>query len=106
MQTRQFSQPFVVPAGVGSGFIYDDQGHILTNDHVIEGAQQILVSLPDKRSFPGTVVGTDPQDDLAVIQIQGDNLPVAQLGDSSQLQVGDWVVTIGNALALPGGLEP
>jgi S1-C subfamily serine protease len=103
VQTSQFNQPFVVPAGVGSGVIYDSQGHILTNNHVIEGAQQILVSLPDKRSFPGKVVGADPQTDLAVLQIQGDNLPVAQLGDSNQLQVGDWVVAIGNALALPGG---
>ena len=90
VQTSQFNQPFVVPAGVGSGVIYDSQGHILTNNHVIEGAQQILVSLPDKRSFPGKVVGADPQTDLAVLQIQGDNLPVAQLGDSGQLQVGDW----------------
>jgi serine protease Do len=103
VQTSQFNQPFVVPAGVGSGVIYDSQGHILTNNHVIEGAQQILVSLPDKRSFPGKVVGADPQTDLAVLQIHGDNLPVAQLGDSGQLQVGDWVVAIGNALALPGG---
>jgi serine protease Do len=103
VQTGQFNQPFVVPAGVGSGVIYDNQGHILTNNHVIEGAQQLLVSLPDKRSFPATLVGADPQTDLAVVQIQGDNLPVAQLGDSSQLQVGDWVVAIGNALALPGG---
>ena len=91
------------PAGVGSGVIYDNQGHILTNNHVIEGAQQLLVSLPDKRSFPAKLVGADPQTDLAVVQIQGDNLPVAQLGDSRQLQVGDWVVAIGNALALPGG---
>jgi serine protease Do len=103
VQTSQFNQPFVVPAGVGSGVIYDNQGHILTNNHVIEGAQQLLVSLPDKRSFPAKLVGADPQTDLAVVQIQGDNLPVAQLGDSSQLQVGDWVVAIGNALALPGG---
>jgi hypothetical protein len=103
VQVSQFNQPFVVPAGVGSGVIYDSQGHILTNNHVIEGAQQILVSLPDKRSFPGKVVGSDPQTDLAVLQIHGDNLPVAQLGDSGQLQVGDWVVAIGNALALPGG---
>ena len=103
VQTSQFAQPFVVPAGVGSGVIYDNQGHILTNNHVVEGAQQLLVSLPDKRSFPAKLVGADPQTDLAVVQIQGDNLPVAQLGDSRQLQVGDWVVAIGNALALPGG---
>lgn len=103
IQTSQFNQPFVVPAGVGSGVIYDSQGHILTNNHVIEGAQQLLVSLPDKRSFPARLVGADPQTDLAVVQIQADNLPVAKLGDSNQLQVGDWVVAIGNALALPGG---
>jgi S1-C subfamily serine protease len=103
IQTSRYNQPFVVPAGVGSGVIYDNQGHILTNNHVIEGAQQLLVSLPDKRSFPAKLVGADPQTDLAVLQIQGDNLPVAELGDSSQLQVGDWVVAIGNALALPGG---
>ena len=103
VQTGQFNQPFVVPAGVGSGIIYDNQGHILTNNHVVEGAQQLLVSLPDKRSLQATLVGADPQTDLAVIQVQGDNLPTAQLGDSTQLQVGDWVVAIGNALALPGG---
>jgi len=103
VQIGQFNQPFVVPAGVGSGVIYDNQGHVLTNNHVIEGAQQILVSLPDKRSFPGKMVGADPQTDLAVLQISGQDLPVARLGDSSQLAVGDWVVAIGNALALPGG---
>ena len=103
VQIGQLNQPFAVPAGVGSGVIYDDQGHILTNNHVVAGAAQLLVSLPDGRSLPGTLVGADPQTDLAVVQIHGDNLPVAQLGDSSQLQVGDWVVAIGNALALPGG---
>jgi S1-C subfamily serine protease len=88
---------------VGSGVIYDAQGHVLTNEHVVSGAQQLQVSFPDKRSFAAQLVGTDPQTDLAVIQVQADNLPVATLGDSSQLQVGDWVVAIGNALALPGG---
>jgi serine protease Do len=102
-QFGQFSQPFTTPAGVGSGVIYDSQGHILTNDHVIVGAQRLLVTLPDGRSFPGKVIGADPQTDLAVVQISGSNLPVAVMGDTSQLQVGDWVVAIGNALALPGG---
>jgi serine protease Do len=92
-----------VPSGVGSGVIYDDQGHILTNNHVVAGAQQLQVSLPDRRSFPATLVGADPQTDLAVVQVQGNGLPVASLGDSSRLAVGDWVVAIGNALALPGG---
>src|SRR5687767_699766 len=103
VQAQQFDQPFTVPAGVGSGVIYDQQGHILTNNHVVDGAQTLLVGLPDGRSFPGKLVGADPQTDLAVLQISGDNLPVAELGDSRQLQVGDWVVAIGNALSLPGG---
>ena len=98
-----FSQSVTQQTGVGSGVIYDSQGHILTNNHVVEGADKLTVALPDGRSFDGKVVGTDPDTDLAVVQIQGDNLPVAQLGDSSQLGVGDWVVAIGNALALPGG---
>src|SRR5215208_6276244 len=89
VETGRLTQPFTVPAGVGSGMIYDDQGHVLTNDHVVDGASSLLVSLPDGRSFKTTIVGRDP--------------PVAQLGDSDQLQVGDWVVAIGNALALPGG---
>ena len=103
VQFDQLNNPFTIPAGVGSGAIYDGQGHILTNNHVVEGAQQLLVSLPDGRSFPGRLVGADPQTDLAVVQISGDNLPVAELGNSAQVQVGDWVVAIGNALALPGG---
>src|SRR5690606_38074161 len=61
VQINQFNQPLTVPRGVGSGVIYDDQGHILTNNHVIAGAEQLLVSLPDGRSFPATIVGADPQ---------------------------------------------
>ena len=99
----QFNRPFSVPAGVGSGVIYDHDGHILTNNHVIEGASQLLVSLPDGRSFPGVLVGRDPQTDLAVLRIEGPELPFVALGDSSQLQVGDWVIAIGNALGLEGG---
>jgi len=99
----QFNQPFTVPGGVGSGIIYDPAGYILTNNHVVAGAQSLRVSLPDGRSFPADVVGTDPQTDLAVLKIDGQNLPTAPLGDSNRLQVGEWVVAIGNALALPGG---
>ncbi len=95
--------PFTVPAGVGSGVIYDDQGHILTNNHVVADAQQLTVALPDGSTYPATVVGADPYTDLAVLKIDGKNLPVASFGDSSRLQVGDWVVAIGNALALSGG---
>jgi serine protease Do len=102
VQVGQLGQA-TVPAGVGSGVIYDNQGHIITNDHVIAGAQGLTVSLPDGRTFRAKVLGSDPSTDLAVIQISGNNLPVAQLGDSHQLQVGDWVVAIGNALGLTGG---
>jgi S1-C subfamily serine protease len=98
-----FTQSGAIPVGVGSGVIYDNQGHILTNNHVVDGANKIIVSLTDGRTFTATLVGQDPQTDLAVLQISGSNLPVAQLGDSTQLQVGDWVVAIGNALALSGG---
>jgi S1-C subfamily serine protease len=99
----QFNQPTDVPAGVGSGVVYDDEGHILTNNHVIEGAQQLQVTFPDGRTFQGTLIGADSQTDLAVVQIEGDDLPTAPLGDSDALQVGDWVIAIGNALGLPGG---
>jgi serine protease Do len=102
-QPELFSKPLMVPAGVGSGVIYDGEGHILTNNHVVSGAQSLLVSLPDGRTFPGKLVGADPETDLAVVQISGSNLPVAQLGDSNALQIGDWIVAIGNALALEGG---
>jgi serine protease Do len=98
-----FSQSGAIPVGVGSGIIYDTAGHILTNNHVVDGATKIVVSLTDSRAFTAKLIGQDPQTDLAVIQISGSNLPVAQLGDSTQLRVGDWVVAIGNALALPGG---
>jgi serine protease Do len=92
-----------VQEGIGSGVIYDSAGHILTNHHVVANADQMSVALPDGRTFDGRLVGADPDTDLAVIQIQGDNLPVAELGQSGQLAVGDGVVAIGNALGLPGG---
>jgi S1-C subfamily serine protease len=103
IQVDQFNQPFDVPAGVGSGVIYDQQGHILTNNHVVEGAEKLLVALPDGRSFEAKLIGRDPTTDLAVLEISGKDLPTVALGDSNQLQVGDWVVAIGNALALDGG---
>src|SRR6266540_2351427 len=91
------------PVGVGSGVIYDAQGHILTNNHVVEGADELIVSLPDGRVFPAKLLGADPNNDLAVVQISGNNLPFAAFGDARALAVGDWVVAIGNGLALPGG---
>ena len=87
---------------LGSGFIVDRSGIVLTNNHVIEGADRITVKLTDDREFDAKVVGRDPKTDLAVIRI-GDgkeNFPVAPLGDSSQLQVGEWVAAMGSPFGL------
>jgi len=105
--TRQLSYDALlrpVPAqGIGSGVIFDARGYVLTNNHVVEGAQQIRVTLPDGRAFPGKLVGADPLTDLAVIKIDGRDLPAARLGDSSKLEVGETVIAIGNPLGLEGG---
>ncbi|MBI2886055.1 MAG: trypsin-like peptidase domain-containing protein [Chloroflexi bacterium] len=98
-----FLQP-IQQEGAGSGVIFDAAGYIITNNHVIENARNIQVSLPDGRTFDrATVVGRDPLTDLAVLKVQGSNLPAAKLGDSDRLRVGDWVIAIGNALSLEGG---
>jgi S1-C subfamily serine protease len=92
-----------VPAGVGTGVIYDKDGHIITNNHVVEGASKLMAALPDGRSFEAKLIGTDPRTDIAVVQIQASDLPIANLGDSSKTAVGDWAIAVGNALGLPGG---
>jgi serine protease Do len=97
-----FLQP-VPREGAGSGVIIDERGYVVTNAHVVAGAKTIKVTLADGRTFDALKVNTDAQADLAVVEIQGDNLPVATLGRSENLSVGDWVVAIGNALALEGG---
>lgn len=95
---------YQVPAGVGTGFIFDKRGFILTNNHVVEGAQSLTVSTTDDKTYDGKLVGAYPNGDLAVVQIMGNgDFPTVPLGDSSKLQVGDPLVAIGNALALPGG---
>ena len=88
-------------AGVGSGVIIDDQGHILTNLHVIKGADEITVRLDNKRELAGKVVGTDTKTDLAVIRIPPDGVVAAPLGDSDKIRVGEWAIAIGS----PFGLE-
>jgi len=90
-------------SGVGTGVVLDTDGHILTNNHVVAGAQRITATLSDGRSFPASVVGTDPTTDLAIIRIDAENLVPAMLGESSALQVGQDVIAIGHALGLPGG---
>ena len=86
--------------GSGSGIIISNDGYIVTNNHVVEGATKVSVGLSDKRTFDATVVGTDPLTDLAVIKIDAKDLPVAYLGDSDDLKVGQWVMAIGNPLSL------
>ncbi len=86
--------------GQGSGFITDASGIILTNAHVVSGADSVSVTLKDGRTFQGEVRGVDEPSDLAVVIIEGDDLPVAPLGNSSEVEVGDWAIAVGNPLGL------
>ncbi|EGJ35707.1 trypsin-like serine protease, partial [Moorena producens 3L] len=86
--------------GQGSGFIIDNSGILLTNAHVVEGADKVTVTLKDGRKFNGQVKGVDEFTDLAVVKINGTSLPIVSLGDSSQVQVGDWAIAVGNPLGL------
>ncbi|HTS66437.1 MAG TPA: DegQ family serine endoprotease [Candidatus Acidoferrales bacterium] len=96
-----FSQQFRVPReqrehSLGSGVIIAADGYILTNNHVVDGASDIKVSLYDKRELKGTIVGTDPKTDLAVVRVSATNLPVIAMADSSKLQVGEFCIAIGD----------
>jgi S1-C subfamily serine protease len=88
--------------GMGSGFIIDGEGHILTNFHVVEGARQLEVTTSDKKKYKAQIVGTDPIHDLAVIQIPNQSVPQAEIGDSKSLVVGQKVYAIGNPFGLSG----
>ncbi|MDR3349423.1 MAG: trypsin-like peptidase domain-containing protein [Acidaminococcales bacterium] len=89
----------IVDRGQGSGVIFDQSGLIVTNNHVVEDAQELVISLIDGRTFPGRVLGTDPATDLAVVKIEGGkDLPVAQFGNSSEIVVGEPAIAIGNPL--------
>lgn len=97
-QQRQIqSQPRV---GFGSGVIISKDGYIVTNNHVIEGADEISVKLNDNREFKGRVIGTDPSTDLALVKIEGDDFPTIPVGDSEALKVGEWVLAVGNPFNL------
>ena len=85
---------------MGSGVIVSPDGYVVTNYHVVEGAKTVTVALLDKREFAGSIVGSDPQTDLAVIHIQGSNLPFIAWGDSSKLDVGDYVLAVGSPFGL------
>jgi S1-C subfamily serine protease len=86
--------------GQGSGFITRSDGVLLTNAHVVEGANEVHVTLPDGRSFTGKVLGADPLTDVAVVRVVASRLPVAPLGDSSKVRPGEWAIAIGNPLGL------
>lgn len=89
--------------GSGSGFIASADGYVITNNHVIEGAENVEVILNSGESFDGEVLGSDPQTDVAVVKINAKGLVPAEIGDSDRLRVGQFVLAVGNALALPGG---
>ncbi|MBD2681306.1 MULTISPECIES: HhoA/HhoB/HtrA family serine endopeptidase [Nostoc] len=89
-----------IERGIGSGFIIDPHGEILTNAHVVNGADTVSVTLKDGRTFKGKVMGIDPVTDVAVVRIKADNLPTVKLGNSNELQPGAWAIAIGNPLGL------
>ncbi|MBA3889131.1 MAG: Do family serine endopeptidase [Gemmatimonadaceae bacterium] len=89
-----------VQEGTGSGFIVSKDGYILTNNHVVADADQVTVTLLDKRTFSAKVVGRDPSTDIAVIKIEGADFPALKLGDDERARVGQWVLAIGNPLGL------
>ncbi|MEW6352005.1 MAG: DegQ family serine endoprotease [Thermodesulfobacteriota bacterium] len=88
--------------GMGSGFIVSQDGKVVTNYHVVKDADEVTVTLADKRTFKAKVIGSDKESDIAVLQIKADNLPTAQFGDSDKLRVGDIVLAIGNPFGLSG----
>src|SRR5450830_764890 len=90
-----------VPRGVGSGFIISADGYIMTNSHVVEGASEVYVTLTDKREFKAKIIGSDTRTDVALLKIDGSNLPRLVIGDSDKIRAGEWVLAIGS----PFGLE-
>jgi serine protease Do len=94
-QTRTYEQK-----GVGSGFIIDSKGLVVTNDHVVRKANELTVTLPDGRKFKGKVIGRDAASDLAVVKIDGKDLPSLKLANPDSIRVGQWVVAIGSPLGL------
>jgi serine protease Do len=96
--TRRYIQRTV--QGAGSGWIIDESGIIVTNNHVIEGAKTISVELENGKTYTPVSIKTDPNSDLAILKINAGKLPALKVGDASKLRVGDWVVAVGNALGM------
>ena len=86
--------------GSGSGVIFSNDGYIVTNNHVIEGADQVEVTLTDNRTYNATIVGTNPSSDMAVLKIEGENFPTLQFADSDKAEIGEWVLAVGNPFDL------
>ena len=100
-QGPQRQQPEEQPRGVGSGFILTSDGYVMTNHHVVEGADEVIVTLTDKREFKARIVGSDKRTDVAVVKIDATGLPAVKVGDVNRLKTGEWVMAIGS----PFGLE-
>lgn len=100
-QNRPQPQDEDQPRGVGSGFILTSDGVIMTNAHVVDGADEVIVTLPDKREFKAKILGADKRSDVAVVKIDASGLPAVKVGDVNRLRVGEWVMAIGS----PFGLE-
>jgi serine protease Do len=90
----------LLPMGSGSGVFFREGGYILTNNHVVQQAERVTVTLYDRRSLEAEVVARDPSTDIAVVRVQGDKLPVARLGESDSLKLGQWVLALGSPLGL------
>src|SRR5690606_9757141 len=89
-----------VPRGLGSGFIISADGYVLTNHHVVDGADDIYVTLADKRELRGKLIGSDRRTDVALVKVDATNLPYMTIGDSERLRVGEWVLAIGSPFGL------
>lgn len=90
----------VVPRGVGSGFIISADGYVMTNAHVVDGADEVYVTLTDKREYKAKIIGADKRTDVALVKIEGSNLPRLSFGDSNKIRVGEWVIAIGSPFGL------
>ena len=99
-QQRRAQPEEAQPKGVGSGFILSADGFVMTNAHVVDGADQVVVTLPDKREFKARIVGLDKRTDVAVVKIDASGLPAVKIGDVSRLKVGEWVMAIGSPFGL------
>jgi serine protease Do len=99
-QQRRGQPEEAQPRGVGSGFILSADGFVMTNAHVVDGADQVMVTLPDKREFKARIVGLDKRTDVAVVKIEATGLPAVKIGDVNRLKVGEWVMAIGSPFGL------